>query len=153
MMKLLIIAFMVLITSCTFVNAQTDTLVIKLKNNQSDKIAVSQIKKITFENVSGVQEHNKQTSTLIINGNNPNPFQEKTDIEFEITTLGNVEIYIFDNNGNQIQVLECINCQIGKNTVVWNCLDKNNNRVQSGIYVYEVRFNNEIKSKKMLMVK
>lgn len=151
-MKLLITAFAILIAYSVSVYAQTDTLVIKLKNNQIEKIAVSTIKTIKFENVTSVNEPNQSLSGLAVTGNYPNPFQEQTNIEFEIASIGNVEVIIYDNSGKQIQKLECNNCQIGKNTLPWNCLDKNNNRVESGTYYYEVRFNNEVQSKKMILV-
>jgi len=133
--------------------AQTDTLVINLKNNQVEKIDISQIKMIKFENVVSVDELSQQTRNLTLKGNNPNPFNEQTLIEFEIMKSGNVEIFIYDNAGNQIQKLECNNCTTGKNSILWNCLDKNSNRVPSGVYYYEVRFDNEIQSKKMILVK
>ncbi len=51
-MKLLITAFVILIALSISLSAQTDTLVIKLKNNQVEKIAVANIKTIKFENVT-----------------------------------------------------------------------------------------------------
>jgi hypothetical protein len=152
-MKLLITAFVILIALSVGVSAQTDTLVIKLKNNQIEKIAIDKIKTIKFENVTSVNEPTNSSAGLALTGNYPNPFQEQTNIEFEIASIGNVELIIYDNRGNQIQKLECTNCQIGKNSLSWNSLDKNNNRVESGVYYYEVRFNNEVLTKKMIMVK
>ncbi|MEI6089275.1 MAG: T9SS type A sorting domain-containing protein [bacterium] len=152
-MKFLTTAFIVLFACNFLLNAQTDTLVIKLKNNQIEKIAVNKIQKIKFENVTSVNEPTKIAKGLSVAGNYPNPFQEQTNIEFEIATIGDVAVIIYDNSGKQIQKLECNNCQIGKNTLPWNCLDKNKNRVESGVYYYEVRFNSEVQSKKMILVK
>jgi|WetSurMetagenome_2_1015567.scaffolds.fasta_scaffold803409_1 flagellar hook assembly protein FlgD len=135
------------------IKAQSDTLLIKLKNNQIERIAVSQIQKIQFENITSVNDQQLSARGLILKGNNPNPFQEFTYIEFEIASTGNVSILIYDNTGNQIQILQCLNCQPGKNSLQWNCLDKNNNKVQSGAYFYEVKFNNELQSKKMIVIK
>jgi flagellar hook assembly protein FlgD len=90
---------------------------------------------------------------LTLNGNFPNPFNQLTSIEFEIAASGSVEIMIYDNVGNQIQKLECQNCIAGKNTLQWNCLDIKNNKVQNGVYFYEVRFNTDVQSKKMIVVK
>lgn len=152
-MRLLLTAFIVLFVYSICIKAQTDTLVIKLKNNQIEKIAISKIRTIKFENVTSVNEPTKNESGLSVVGNYPNPFQEQTNIEFEIASIGDVAVIIYDNSGKQTQKLECNNCQIGKNTLPWNCADKNNNRVESGVYYYEVRFNNEVQSKKMILVK
>jgi len=75
-------------------NAQGDTLVINLKNSQVEKIAVSQIAKIQFENITAVEEQFKPSNGLAIKGNYPNPFAEQTNIEFEIGSSGNVEVII-----------------------------------------------------------
>lgn len=133
--------------------AQSDSLVITLKNNQIDKIPISQIHRIQFEKVTSVGEQSNHPNELNIIGNYPNPFTDHTSIDFEIALPGYVNIIIYDNSGNQIQKLECTNCQSGKNLLDWNCMDKNNNRVQSGTYYYEVRFNNEIQNQKMILVK
>jgi len=146
---ILMFSFSVIIES----SAQTDSLFINLKNNQVEKIAVQQIQKITFENINSVKAIPTQPSNLSIRGNFPNPFQEQTNIEFEISSNGTVVIYIFDNKGNQIQKLQCQDCSAGKNTLLWNCLDKNNNRIETGVYYYEVKFKDEIVTKKMIMVK
>ena len=143
------------LTLCMLSNsfAQTDTLVITLKNKTVEKIAISQIQKMQFENVTAVDDQSKLSSGLSLNGNYPNPFGEQTSIEFEIENSGSVEIFIFDNSGKQIQKLQCNNCQSGKNTLQWNCLDNNNNKVQSGMYYYEVRYGNETQSRKMIIIK
>jgi flagellar hook assembly protein FlgD len=159
-MKTLIIAFMIsMVLTFSFLKeskAQSDTLVINLKNNQIEKILISQIQKIQFENITAVEEPGNTPhikGELSAKGNFPNPFAEQTSIEFEIVTLGNVDIIIYNNSGEQVQTLKCENCQAGKNILQWNCLDTHNNRVLSGNYFYEVRFNNEVQSKKMLLVK
>ncbi|MFA6572066.1 MAG: T9SS type A sorting domain-containing protein [Bacteroidota bacterium] len=133
--------------------SQSDTLVIHFTNNKEEKIALSQIQKIQFENVTGVQEDKTMIGVLSAKGNYPNPFQELTNIEFEIAVPGNVEVYIFDYIGNMIQKLECANCQAGVNFLQWNCINQNGNQVNSGVYFYEIHLNNEIQSKKMIVIK
>ena len=150
-MRYFLIAFALFLFIASESRSQGDTLVINLKIGQVEKIAVSEIQKIQFENATGVEEQSRQSNILDVTGNYPNPFKEQTNIEFEIRTPGNIVLIIYDNKGNTIQELECKNCTAGKNTLQWNCLDKYNNKVQSGVYYYEVRFNNEIQSKKMIL--
>ena len=132
--------------------AQSDTLLIKLKNGTVEKIAVSQIKKVQFENVTSAVEDAASNNSLQVKGNYPNPFEEKTNIEFEIETAGEVQITIYDSKGNQIQNLECNDCQAGKNTLQWNGIDKAGNKALSGVYYYEVRYWKEVSSKKMIVI-
>ena len=151
-MKIFFVCLILSLTLSLESKAESDTLIIHLKNGTSEKIDVSQIQKIQFENITVVNEQNKPAGTLVANGNYPNPFGEQTSIEFEIAIPGNVEIIIYDVAGNQIQKLECSGCQTGKNSLQWNCHDKNNIKVQSGAYYYEVRFGNEVQGKKMIVI-
>jgi len=151
-MKLFFICLILFLTLTLENKAQNDTLIINLKGGSIEKIAVSQIQTIKFENITGVNEHALLINNLAIKGNYPNPFGEFTNIEFEIGLPGNVEIIIFDNSGKKIQTLGCNYCQTGKNVLQWNCFDKTNNRVQSGVYFYEVHFGTEIQAKKMIII-
>jgi len=152
-MKIILYSILIALVFAITCKAESDTLVIKLKNNQIEKIAVSQIQKIQFENITGVEEQLKIPIGLAVKGNYPNPFTDQTSIEFEIASSGNVLILIYDNSGNHIQSLKCENCIEGKNTLQWDCKDSKGSRVQSGVYFYEVRFNNEVQSKKMILIK
>ena len=132
--------------------AQSDTLLIKLKNGTVEKIAVSQIKKVQFENVTSAVEDAASNNSLQVKGNYPNPFEEKTNIEFEIEAAGEVLITIYDSKGNQIQTLECNDCHAGKNTLQWNGIDKAGNKASSGVYYYEVRYGKATQARKMIIV-
>ena len=151
-MKIVIFIFILSVSFIFKSLAQSDTLVIKLKNGQVDKIALSQIQKMKFENVTGVEDKQVQIKGLEVIGNHPNPFTELTNIDFEIANAGAVKIVIYDNNGKQIQTLECNDCQAGKNTLQWNGLDKNSNKVQNGVYYYEAYFGKETQAKKMIVI-
>ncbi len=133
--------------------AQSDTLVIKLKNGTSEKIAIANIGKVSFERVTNAEDQGSTSKGLTVRGNFPNPFTTETEIEFTIPNGGSVEVRIFNTSGKQIQTLNCDNCTAGRNVLVWNCLDKDGNNVPSGAYIYEVRFGNEVQTKKMVLVK
>lgn len=152
-MKTILLVLFLLTAFIIDAKAQSDTLLIKMRSGVVEKVAVSDLQKITFEISTSVDDLYSNNTNLTAKGNYPNPFVEKTTIEFEITKPGNVIINIYDNLGNHIQTLNCENCDAGKNTLEWNCFDKKGNRVQTGIYYYEVRFNEEIQSKKMILVK
>lgn len=152
-MKLFLYALTALIFILTVKSfSQTENLVIKLKDNKVEKITIKEIKKIRLDNFSSVEEQKISNKNLIPNGNNPNPFSEYTNIEFEIKSISDVDILIFDNYGKEIQKLVCKNCQAGKNSVLWNRTDFDNNKVNSGVYHYEILFKNEVVSKKMLII-
>jgi len=151
-MKILFICLILSLTLALESKAESDILIIHLKDGTSEKIDVSQIQKIKFENITAVNEQNKQAGTLVATGNYPNPFGEQTSIEFEIAMPGNVEIIIYDAAGEQIQKLECNGCQAGKNHVTFRRFGTFGRFLPSGAYYYEVRFGNEVQGKKMIVV-
>ena len=152
MIKSLLAYFLVFLSFSITCSAQGDSLSIKLKNGEIVNIALEQIQKIQFEDAVGVDEKGNSNKLQIL-GNYPNPVQDETNIEFEIPSNGNVMVVIYDSEGKIVQQLECLNCNAGKNTLSWNCTNKDNTKVNSGIYYYEVHYNNEIQSKKMIIIK
>jgi len=152
-MKVLITIFVAIIALSINCKAQSDTLLIHLSNSQIEKFAISQIQKIRFENITGIEEQSSYSNKIDKIGNNPNPFTDFTNIEFELNSSGSVIIIIYDNSANLIKVLECSVCGSGKNIITWDCRDNDNNRVNSGIYYYQVCFNNKVGTEKMILVK
>lgn len=79
----------------------------------------------------------------------PNPFSDKVDINFNLRVNSNVEISIFDLNGNKIVELFSGNLESGKQTLTWDA-DSN---VPEGIYLYTIKANNTITTGKIQRVK
>lgn len=152
-MKLLAFTLFLSMSGAFNLFAQSDSLVIKFKNNQIEKIPISSIQSIKFENLTSVDDAVISNSSISMLTNYPNPFSENTSMEFEISNSGVVKILIYDISGNQIQELTLDNCITGKNIVQWNCLDKNHKRVENGMYFYEIRYKNETLTKKMIVIK
>jgi len=101
-------------------------------------------------NFIGIEDRDLAKSHLSIY---PNPFSEYTNIEFEMASPGNVEIIIFNQLGNHIQTLKYNSCKAGRNSLQWNCSDKNDLAVPGGIYYCKVLFGKEMLIKKMIVVK
>ena len=121
-------------------------------------IPVSEIKRLMFSatSVTGVVETTKVQElikTFELFQNYPNPFNPTTQIEYQITSAGHVEVQVFNINGELIKTLTNAELSAGKYSVCWNGKDKNNNSVASGIYIYRVMSGNSILSKKMLLLK
>lgn len=153
-MKIIINILLLILFFIITCKAESDTLVIKQKNNKIEKIALSQIKKIKFESLSNVEDEiTNRFSYLKIKDNYPNPFAEQTSIEFEISSAGTVVLFIYDNKGIIKRRIVCENCNKGINIINWNCTDDNGNYLQNGIYYYEIHYGKFIQTKKMLIIK
>ena len=81
--------------------------------------------------------------------NYPNPFNPNTVIEFSLPeNVGNVRLTIYNTLGEK--VVELINTELvaGKYSYQWNAQNE-----ATGIYIYELRTDNFVLGKKMLLVK
>ena len=80
-----------------------DSLLITFNNNQTQKIPINNIRNIHFENITGIDDKSEQVSSLSIQGNYPNPFQDFTDFNLDIYSEADITITILDCLGNQVK--------------------------------------------------
>jgi predicted outer membrane repeat protein len=101
-----------------------------------------------------------QNSKLKIN-NYPNPFNPETTISFSTTegTEGteNTEINIYNIKGQRIRSFIIKNSSRKNrdkiNQVIWDGRNENDSKVSSGIYLIRLKSNNEIATKKIMLIK
>jgi PKD repeat protein len=85
--------------------------------------------------------------------NNPNPFNPKTTIQYEMPEGSYVIIKIFNLLGKEIIRLVDEFQTAGIQKVDWDGKNKNGISVNSGIYLYSLTCNNFSQTKKMLLIK
>jgi PKD repeat protein len=85
--------------------------------------------------------------------NNPNPFNPKTTIQYEMPEGSYVIIKIFNLLGKEIIRLVDEFQTAGIQKVDWDGKNKNGISVNSGIYLYSLICNNFSQTKKMLLIK
>ncbi len=82
--------------------------------------------------------------------NYPNPFSTGTTIDFEIADPALVTLVIYDFSGNQVKSLVHQNCSGGKYARTWNGKDDSGSYVQSGMYIYVLKADDQQLAKKMI---
>jgi hypothetical protein len=95
-----------------------------------------------------------QPNKTLLEQNYPNPFNMSTKIRFYLTDNQHVSLKIYNRLGQEVKTL--INTQLkssGWHSATWNGTDKNGNVVSTGIYIYKLILNNQILSKKLLIIK
>jgi len=80
--------------------------------------------------------------------NSPNPFSTDTEITFTLAEEMYVQLLLFDETGNQIEILIDGVAPKGYNIVRLNA-----SQLTAGIYIYQLRAGSFIDSKKMIVVK
>ena len=86
--------------------------------------------------------------------NYPNPFNPSTSINYQLKELSTVTMEVFNILGQKIKVL--IDNQVenpGQYRVIWDGTNQTGNRVATGVYIYRIRANSFVSSKKMILMK
>jgi len=101
---------------------------------------------------SGSEETLGNCKTELLN-NYPNPFNPSTVISFSLEREQQVELAIYNLKGQRVKNIVNSVMGVGLHRVVWNGLDDSGKVVSSGIYFYQMKTQDYIKMKKMLLVK
>jgi hypothetical protein len=80
--------------------------------------------------------------------NYPNPFNPSTTIKFRLTQSGEVNLTVYDIMGGEIATLVNDFKPAGEHEVKFNA-----SQLASGVYLYRLRMNNQVITKKMLLLK
>lgn len=100
------------------------------------------------ENMTDVKDNSIIPTKLVLEQNYPNPFNPETIINYNVPNKTNVEISIFNILGQKVQTL--INSQ--HSAGIYN-IKFNANNFASGVYIYQIKADNILISKKMMLVK
>lgn len=90
----------------------------------------------------------KLLATPILYQNYPNPFNPETTIEFYLPRAELVTLTIFNSIGMEVETLVNEHLSSGTHRVKWN-----SHNYASGIYFYELRFQNFKKTNKLMLIK
>ena len=85
--------------------------------------------------------------------NFPNPFNPSTQIGYVLEKDGIVELEVFNVMGRRIRTLVNEHRQAGMYKVIWDGRDESGNRVESGVYIYQLRTTNNVVTKRMVLIK
>jgi hypothetical protein len=85
--------------------------------------------------------------------NYPNPFSNKTTINYEIKANKQIKLVIYDYLGNPIKTLINRNCPPGKYSIPWDGTNAGGWKVPNGIYYYLLTADNQRIGKKMIYFK
>ena len=80
--------------------------------------------------------------------NYPNPFNPTTTIKYSIVEAGNVELKVYDILGNEVATLVNEAKSPGNYVAEFDAT-----AFASGVYIYTIRTNNFVQTKKMMLMK
>lgn len=129
---------------------------IKKKDGTTQSFNIDDVRKLTFSGVVNVEEGKLMADAIqsfSLLQNYPNPFNPTTTIEYIIPEAGNVDVSIFSISGEMIKTLSSGYQNAGTYKVKWNSKNEVGQTVSSGIYIYHVRFNSSVITKKLMLIK
>ncbi len=107
---------------------------------------------VGFDGVSAVGA-DLQRAGLTLRGNHPNPFNPSTTIAFSLERDGEVELAVYDLAGRRVATLLDGLVPAGNHEVFWNGRDQAGRTASAGMYLVQLRDENQVVSRKMTMVK
>ena len=113
-----------------------------------DDIVITEAAKTVSEN-----DIAKLPKTTDLIGNYPNPFNPSTNIRFNTAKPGVVNINIYNIRGQKIITILDSFIEAGEHTIIWNGIDEIGRNVSSGVYFYQMKFEDKSHIKRMVLMK
>jgi hypothetical protein len=98
--------------------------------------------------INGVNDKNQVVNSFNLQQNYPNPFNPSTKINYTLPATSNVSLKVYDMLGREVANLVNATQQAGQHYVTFDA-----SKLASGVYVYTLRSNSSVMSKKMLLMK
>ncbi len=105
---------------------------------------------LKYENTTDVSETSMTPKLFKLEQNYPNPFNPSTNITYSIPKAGNVSIKIFNILGKEVATLVNSEKEAGNYSIQFSA-DKF--KLTSGIYYYQIKVDNFVSTKKMILMK
>ncbi len=85
--------------------------------------------------------------------NRPNPFNQETEISFQLPAAEHTVLKIFNTLGQEIRTIVDQPHEAGHHSVRWDGRDNNGNLVVSGTYFYQIKAGDFVATKKLVVLK
>jgi hypothetical protein len=85
--------------------------------------------------------------------NYPNPFNLSTTIEFELPHASHVALEVYNVLGQKVVTLLDSKLPVGTHRITWDGTGEDNRPVASGVYLYRLRAEDFLQTRKMVLVK
>ncbi len=92
------------------------------------------------------------TKDIKLSQNYPNPYKEFTHIEYKLPSEAKVILKIYNTMGQEVKTLVHDTKPAGIHYVIWNGKDNHGQSPGPGIYIYQLRAGNQVRSKRMVLL-
>jgi hypothetical protein len=85
--------------------------------------------------------------------NYPNPFNPTTTLRFDLPKVSDVTLTIYNMLGQKIKTFNMNDTPAGYHSIKWDATNDYGDPVGAGVYLYQLRANQFVKTKKMVLLK
>tara|TARA_B100000315_G_scaffold19206_1_gene16933 strand:- start:109 stop:1743 length:1635 start_codon:yes stop_codon:yes gene_type:complete len=85
--------------------------------------------------------------------NYPNPFNPTTTLRFDLPEVSYATVTIFNMLGQKVRTFNMNNTPAGYHSIKWDATNDYGDPVGAGVYLYQLRANEFVKTKKMVLLK
>jgi hypothetical protein len=85
--------------------------------------------------------------------NSPNPFNPTTVIAYDLPKASEVQLIIYNMLGQKVKTLVHGTQEPKQYKILWNGMNEQGEKVASGIYIYQLRTDETVATKKMILMK
>ncbi len=111
----------------------------------------------TYRSVPGPIYKDTDHATMLptefaLRQNYPNPFNPITTIVYDVPKESHITLTIYDLMGRVVNKLVNDRINVGTHHIIWNGTDTHGKPVASGMYLYQLKTDNFIKTKKLVLL-
>ena len=104
--------------------------------------------------LTGIEEISAEIpQSFELKQNYPNPFNPETTIEFQLQKAGEIELAIYNIAGQKVRTLASGQVAPGTYRTIWNGRNDADVQVASGIYLLRLKAGNEVRHRRMVLLK
>ncbi len=130
----------------SFANKKCRILVVQ--NNALGSKYTDQCTEFSIGTIADVSSRKPDIQEFALYPAYPDPFNNSTTISFNLPGLTNVELEIYNIAGQKIETLLNQQMEPGLHKIFWNA-----DNFSSGIYLYEIKAGNSLKTGKLILLK
>ncbi|KAA3609871.1 MAG: T9SS C-terminal target domain-containing protein [Calditrichaeota bacterium] len=140
------------IDTVDFTHSVYDTVETKIV--EPNRISIRMIESTQINSIESKEMTVILPSDYKLRQNYPNPFNPETNIEFFLPIKKKISLTIYNSVGQKVKTL--INNEAynkGTHTMQWNGTNNAGVKVATGMYIYELKYGNFKKNKRMMLIK
>lgn len=134
----------------TVPNISSDECLVRISDIESNAFDQSDNVFTIFDPTSVIDD---MKLTFNLSQNYPNPFNPTTAIQFQIPKLSDVVLKIYSSTGELVKILVDQPLSPGQHHVVWNGKNQFGQNVVSGVYIYQLKSDQQVETKQMILMK